>query len=117
MKQTTTNYRYLSLISLLLTATSCQGAITPCLDGGGWSFQIKTNYNVDDNNGNDVQCNYEVAKAAFEEDVFNQSILKDGSCTNTVEEEFFAQLGVDTLGDAKAAVYAICGSAQAKMRK
>ena len=114
MKQTT---NYLYLVSLLITAASCKAAISPCLDGGGWSFQIKTNYNVDDNNGNDVQCTYEVVKAAFEEDVFSQNILKDEACTNTVEEEFFAQLGVETLKEAEDAVYAICGSAQEKMRK
>ena len=114
MKQTTS---YLTLVNLLLAAASSHAAISPCLDGGGWSFQIEANYNVDDDNGNDVQCSYEVAKAAFEEEVFNQTILKDDECTNTVEEEFFAQLGVTTLKEAEAAVYAICGSAQEKMRK
>ena len=114
MKQTT---NYITLVSLLLNAANSQAAISPCLDGGGWSFHIETNYNVDDNNGNDNQCSYSVAKAAFEEEVFGQSILKDGACTNTVEEEFFAQLGVETLEEAEAAVYAICGSAQEKMRK
>ena len=114
MKQTTS---YLTLVNLLIAAASSHAAISPCLDGGGWSFQVDTNYNVDDNNGNDVQCTYEVVKAAFDEEVFSQTILKDDGCTNSVEQEFFAQLGVDTLQDAKDAVYAICGSAQEKMRK
>ena len=118
MKQTTDCHLAL-LVSLLATA-SCSALISPCiLDGGGWSFHIETNYNVDDNNGNDVQCTYEVAKDAFEEQVFNQTSIfsRDDGCTNTAEEEFFAQLGVETLAQAEDAVYAICGDAQEKMRK
>ncbi len=120
MKQAT-DYHLTLLLSLLAAATcSCSALISPCIsDAGGWSFQIETNYNVDDNNGNDVQCSYEVAKHAFEELVFNETsiFLRDDGCTNTVEEEFFAQLGVETLEEAEAAVYAICGSAEEKMRK
>ena len=115
MKQTTTNS--LALVSLVLTAASCQAAISPCISGGGWSFHINTNYNVDDNNGNDVQCTYEVVKDAFEEEVFSQPLLLKDDCTNTVEEEFFAHLGVETLQEAEAAIYAVCGSAQEKIRK
>ena len=115
MKQTTTNS--LALLSLVLTAASCQAAISPCISGGGWSFHINTNYNVDDNNGNDVQCTYEVAKDAFEEEVFSQSLLLKDGCSNTVEEEFFAHLGVETLEEAEDAIYAVCGSAQEKIRK
>ena len=115
MKQTRSDS--LALLKLVLTVTSCQAAISPCISGGGWSFHINTNYNVDDNNGNDVQCTYEVAKGAFEEEIFNQSFLLKDGCNNTVEEEFFAHLGVETLEEAEDAIYAVCGSAQEKIRK
>ena len=101
---------------LLLGATVFSRAET-CITGGGWSYSIKTNYNVDDENGNDNQCSYEVLLAAFEDKIYNEIILKDDSCTNTAEDEFLAQLGVSTSDEAETAVDALCAEAQDKMKK
>ena len=92
---------------------------TACISEGGWSFRIESIYNVDDNdaNSNDVQCSYDILLTAFEEDVFNRILLKDDDCTNSVEDEFLAQLGVETVDEGQDVVYDLCGEAQNKMRQ
>ena len=74
-----------------------------------WSFSIKTDYRVDDNNGDDVQCTYNVVKEAFTEQVFN---VGNSNTYDTVEQEFFYILGTNNEKDAKDAVYNLCGAAQ-----
>ena len=103
------------LLSSLLSSSAAQS--TPCISIGGWSFRADINYNVDDENGNDVQCTYTTLRDAFEEQIFSNEFLKGSSCTNTADEEFLAQLGVATESEAEVAVRAMCGEAQDKMKK
>lgn len=77
-------------------------------------FNIATDYKVNDNkdSAQDVQCTYDVVKAAYTEQVYNVYYSNSGS---SVDAKFFAQLGVSNEGDANDAVSDLCGSAQAAM--
>jgi hypothetical protein len=72
------------------------------------SLAVSTKYAINDNNGVDVQCRYEVLRAAFEAQVFN--VTDDGS--STLDSDFFAYLDVSTLQAAETAVDDLCASAQ-----
>ena len=104
-------------IALLSLLSSSAAQVTPCISIGGWSFQVAVDYNVDDENGNDVQCTYTTLRDEFEEQIFSNDFLVGSDCANSVEDEFLAQLGVATVEEAEAKVYGICGGAQDKMKK
>ena len=72
------------------------------------SLAVSTDYAINDNNGVDVQCRYEVLRAAFEAQVFDY--IDDGS--STLDSEFFSYLDVSSLQAAEAAVDDLCASAQ-----
>jgi hypothetical protein len=72
------------------------------------SLAVSTEYAINDNNGVDVQCRYEVLRNAFEAQVFD--LIDDGS--STLDSEFFAYLDVSSLQAAEAAVDDLCASAQ-----
>ena len=106
---------YLALTRALLFSK----ANAACIDGSGWSFHLKTEYNVNDVGGVDVQCDFSTVKDAFVDQVFNSDdfVLKDEDCTNSAEQEFLEQLGVDTKDDGVVAVSTLCSSAQDKLRR
>ena len=74
-------------------------------------FTFSTDYKVDDQNGRDVQCSYNVALAAFNAQVF------DDSAQGNAEEQFLAELGVTGVDEARDLVYKICAEAQKETEK
>jgi len=70
---------------------------------------ISTDYKVDDNNGRDTQCRYEVLLDAFQEQVYN--LTYSGSST-TLDAAFFSYLSVSDEASAINAVDTICKAAQ-----
>ena len=72
-------------------------------------FQVATDYKVDDNNGKDVQCTYKVVKSAYNEQVFERYFDSE---FGSVEESFFAHLGVTNIQEAQDTVRDLCTSAQ-----
>jgi len=77
-------------------------------------FQISTDYKIDDQNGKDVQCTYNVVKDAYTEQVFNRYFVNTGS---TAEAKFYAHIGANNEADAEQIVYDLCGSAQSAIDK
>jgi hypothetical protein len=77
-------------------------------------FKITTDYRVDDQNGEDVQCTYSTVKDAYTEQVYN---IYHSDSLSSVEEEFFAHFGVSDIIAAKDVVYTLCGAAQAAMEE
>ena len=73
-------------------------------------FEVVADYKVDNENGRDTQCNYSSVLGAYTEQVFNKYYM---SSSTSVEQQFFADLGVSTSADAQIAVYNLCGDAQA----
>ena len=73
-------------------------------------FRLATDYKVDDANGIDVQCTYEVVKEHYIEQVYTRYYSSSGS---SVDDKFFADLGVSGIDAAKKAVFDLCSSAQA----
>mmetsp|Transcript_614 Transcript_614/g.699 ORF Transcript_614/g.699 Transcript_614/m.699 type:complete len:819 (-) Transcript_614:14-2470(-) len=77
-------------------------------------FKLDTDYKVNDENGNDVQCTYSVVKDAYMEQVFNRYF---STTFSSAEEKFYDDLGVNDEAGAEQAVYDLCASAQAAMEQ
>ena len=73
-------------------------------------FTLETDYKVDDQNGVDIQCTYEVVKEHYTEQVYARYYSDSGS---SVDDMFFADLGVSGIDAARTAVSNLCSSAQA----
>ena len=72
-------------------------------------FKIDADYKVNDVNGRDVQCTYDVVKGAYIDQVFNKYYNFSSS---SPEDRFYADLGVNDEASAQQAVYDLCNSAQ-----
>ena len=72
-------------------------------------FQVITDYRVNYNNGDDIQCTYEVVMTSYNEQMFERYY---SNLSSSVEESFFLHLDVDGEKAAREVVENLCRNAQ-----
>jgi len=115
MRLTTNSGSTFTLLSLLGASVLAQSEITDngaCFNGGGWSFRLRDDSVY-------ITCSYDTVIDEFKDQIFDaesSSILKN-TCTHSAEEEFWLLLGVDTIDEARDAVYDLCATAHENIKE